>query len=181
MRYGDGGGLDEAARARREQVRLRAAQLFAQGVSAVDVAALLEVSAKAAYQWRRAWVACGPQALVSKGAPGPDPALSDEQLARLNARLQQGPAAAGYEQDQRWTLARIRTLIGAMFHVRVGMTTVWQAMGRLDYTAQMPARRAAERDEQAIARWRRYTWPGLKESPAVSAPGSASPTSAATR
>lgn len=124
MRYGDGGGLNEAARARREQVRLRAAKLFAQGVSAVDVAGLLEVSPKSAYQWRRAWVAAGPQALTSRGAPGPDPALSAEQLARLKARLEQGPAAAGYVQDQRWTLARIRTLIGAMFHVRVGITTV---------------------------------------------------------
>ena len=40
IRYGDGGGLDQAARARREQVRMRAANLFAQGVSAKDVAAL---------------------------------------------------------------------------------------------------------------------------------------------
>jgi putative transposase len=180
MRYGDGGGLDQAARVRREQVRLRAAQLFAQGVSAVDVAGMLEVSPKSAYRWRRVWVARGPQALASKGAPGPAPTLSDVQLTRLKARLDQGPAAAGYEQDQRWTLARLRTLSCAMFHVRVGITTVWQAMGRLGYTAQLPARRAVERDEQAIAGWRRYTWPGLKELPPASARGSASPTSAVT-
>jgi putative transposase len=106
MRYGDGGGLDQAARARRERVRLRAADLFAQGVSAPDVAGMLEVSPKSAYQWRRAWVARGPQALASKGAPGPAPMLSDEQLARLNVRLEQGPAAAGYEQDPRWVMVR---------------------------------------------------------------------------
>ncbi len=181
MRYGDGGGLDRAARARRERVRLRAADLFAQGMSALDVAGMLEVSTKSAYQWRRAWVAGGLRALASTGAPGPAPMLSDEQLARLSVRLEQGPAAAGFEQDPRWTLARIRTLIGAMFHVRVGITTVWQAMGRLGYTAQLPARRAVERDEETIARWRRYTWPGLKESPPDWARGSASPTSAATR
>jgi len=167
MRYGDGGGLNQAGRARREQIRLRAADLFAQGTPAVDVAVLLEVSPKSAYQWRRIWLAQGPKALASKGPPGPDPALSDEQLARLKARLQQGPAAAGYEQDQRWTLARIRALIATMFHMRVGVTTVWQAMRRLGYTAQLPAHRAAERDEQAIVAWRRYRWPGLKESPAA--------------
>ncbi len=120
MRYGDGGGLDRAARARRERVRLRAADLFAQGMSALDVAGMLEVSTKSAYQWRRAWVAGGLRALASTGAPGPAPMLSDEQLARLSVRLEQGPAAAGFEQDPRWTLARIRMLIGAMFHVRVG-------------------------------------------------------------
>ncbi len=181
MRYGDGGGLNQAGRARRERVRLQAADLFAQGMSAGDVARLLEVSPKSARQWRRAWAAFGTEALASKGAPGPDPALSDEQLARLKARLEQGPAAAGYEQDQRWTLARIRNLIGAMFHLRVGITTVWQSMRRLGYTAQLPAQRALERDEQAIAHWRRYKWPALKESPAVVAPGSALPTSAAKR
>src|SRR5687768_3526903 len=68
--------------------------------------ALLEVSTKSAYQWRRTWVAGGAQALDSKGPSGPDPKLSDEQLARLKARLDQGPAVAGYGEDQRWTLAR---------------------------------------------------------------------------
>ncbi|MFC3738199.1 helix-turn-helix domain-containing protein [Paractinoplanes deccanensis] len=56
MRYGDGGGVDQAERARREQVRQSAAELFAQGLRAVEVAARLQVSAKSAYQWRRAWV-----------------------------------------------------------------------------------------------------------------------------
>jgi hypothetical protein len=37
MRYGDGGGVDQAERTRRERVRLQAAQLFAQGSSAVEV------------------------------------------------------------------------------------------------------------------------------------------------
>jgi transposase len=128
----------------------------------VEVAAVLEVSTKSAYRWRRLWVAGGSPALVSKGASGPDPKLSDEQLARLTARLELGLAAAGYGEDQRWTLARIAALIATMFHLRVGITTVWQAMRRLGYTAQLPTYRAIERDEQAIAHWRRYQWPALK-------------------
>ncbi|MFI6078660.1 helix-turn-helix domain-containing protein, partial [Actinoplanes sp. NPDC051343] len=59
MRYGDGGGVDQQERARRERVRRQAAQLFALGRSAVEVAGLLEVSTKSAYQWRRVWVAGG--------------------------------------------------------------------------------------------------------------------------
>jgi transposase len=181
MRYGDGGGVDQAERVRREQVRQRAAQLFADGRSAVEVAGLLEVSTKSAYQWRRAWVAGGAQALVSKGASGPGPKLSDEQLARLKARLELGPAAAGYGEDQRWTLARVVALIATMFHLRVGITTAWQAMRRLGYTAQLPIHRAIERDEAAIAHWRRYQWPAVKESPPARPPGSVSLTSVARR
>ena len=61
------------------------------------------------------------------------------------------PAAAGYGEDQRWTLARVVALIATMFHMRVGVTTAWQGMRRLGYTPQLPIHRAAERDEQAIA------------------------------
>jgi putative transposase len=181
MRYGDGGGVDQAERARREQVRRQAAQMFAEGRSAVEVAGLLEVSTKSAYQWRRAWVAGGVRALASRGPSGPDPKLSDEQLARLKTRLDQGPAAAGYGEDQRWTLARVVALIATMFHLRVGITTAWQAMRRLGYTPQLPIHRAIERDEAAIAHWRRYQWPAVKESPPARPPGSSSPTSAARR
>ena len=181
MRYGDGGGVDQVERVRREQVRRRAAELFAAGVSAIEVAQQLEVSTKSAYQWRRIWVAGGVQALTSRGASGPDPKLSDEQLARLRHRLEQGPAAAGYGEDQRWTLIRVVALIATLFHLRVGITTAWQAMRRLGYTAQMPIHRAAERDEAAIAAWRRYQWPSLKESPPGAGRGSVSPTSAAKR
>jgi len=181
MRYGDGGGLDQAQRVRREQVRARAAELFEQGVSAVEVAGILEVSTKSAYQWRRVWVTAGPSGLASRGASGPAPKLSDEQLARLKVGLESGPAAAGYGEDQRWTLVRVVALIATMFHLRVGVTTAWQAMRRLGYTTQMPTFRALERDEQAIANWRRYQWPALKESPPGGERGSASPTNAAKR
>jgi putative transposase len=181
MRYGDGGGVDQVERGRRELVRQRAAELFAADVPAVEVAQQLQVSTKSAYQWRRVWVAGGARALASKGASGPDPKLSDEQLARLRERLERGPAAAGYGEDQRWTLMRVVALIAALFHVRVSLTTAWQAMRRLGYTAQMPIHRAAERDEQVIAAWRRYQWPSLKESQRVVGRGSVSPTSAARR
>jgi hypothetical protein len=73
-----------------------------------------------------------------------------------------GPAAAGYGEDQRWTLARVVALIATMFHLRVGVTTAWQAMRRLGYTAQLPIHRAIELDEPAIAHWRRYQWPAVR-------------------
>ncbi|MFI5083180.1 MAG: hypothetical protein ACHQCE_19070 [Streptosporangiales bacterium] len=42
---------------------------------------------------------------------------------------------------------------------------------------QDPARRAAERDEEKIARWREDTWPVIKARRRTWAPGSASKTS----
>jgi putative transposase len=151
--------------------------MFAAGIEARQVAAELEVSTKSAYTWRRAWIAGGEQALVSKGPSGPDRVLSDAQVAKLVAALQAGPAAAGWVEDQRWTLSRVRTLIGRMFHKTVALSTVWYVLRRAGFTPQQPIMRAAERDELAIEHWRRYQWPAVKESRAGWARGSASSTS----
>ncbi|MFC5852969.1 helix-turn-helix domain-containing protein [Streptomyces chlorus] len=62
--------MDAQERARREPLRLQAAELFAAGASAPEVAELLRVIPKSAYQWRRAWVAGGPAAPASRGPVG---------------------------------------------------------------------------------------------------------------
>jgi len=43
--------------------------------------------------------------------------LSPQQRARLEAELREGPLAYGFAHDQRWTLGRVKTLIGRLFHV----------------------------------------------------------------
>src|SRR4051812_49595163 len=117
MRYPDGGGLSPAARERRETLRMQAARLFAEDVAPVQVAARLRVSTKSVYQWRRRWRAGGEQALASTGPGGTSCRLSDAQLHRLRTELERGPAAHGWA-DQRWTLARVATLIARLFHLR---------------------------------------------------------------
>ena len=96
---------------------MQAARLFAEDVAPVQVAARLRVSTKSAYQWRRRWHAGGEQALASKGPGGASCRLSDAQLQRLRTALERGPAEHGWA-DQRWTLARIATVIGRLFHLR---------------------------------------------------------------
>src|SRR5215470_1618958 len=162
MRYPDGGGLTAAGRVRRENVRLQAAGVFEQDASAVQVARRLRVSTKSAYQWRRRWRAGGGAALASKGAGGAVCRLTGAQVARLRAALEGGPAAWGWDQDQRWTLARVTTLIGWLFHVRYTLRGTSYLMHRLGYTPQVPVHRAAERDEKAIAAWRTQTWVKLR-------------------
>jgi transposase len=158
MRYPDGGGLSAAGRARREQVRRQAAAMFEQGASPVQVARELRVSTKSAYQWRRRWRAGGGAALASKGPGGSECRLSEAQLARLRAELEHGPAAHGWDQDQRWTLARVAALIGRLFHIRYTLRGVSYLLHRIGYTPQVPVHRAAQRDEAAIAAWRAQTW-----------------------
>ena len=94
MRYSDGGGLTAEGRARRESVRLQAAQMIEQDIDPVQVAGLLRVSAKSVYQWRREYLAGGEAALASKGPGGNACKLDDGQLSRLRAALDAGPPSA---------------------------------------------------------------------------------------
>ncbi|MEV6211391.1 helix-turn-helix domain-containing protein [Kitasatospora sp. NPDC051914] len=55
MRYPDGGGLTARERARRERVRLEAAEMFEQGMRPPQVAQQLRVSRKSAYAWQARW------------------------------------------------------------------------------------------------------------------------------
>ena len=158
MRYPDGGGLTAEGRARRTQVRLLAAQMFAQDMDPVLIAGLLRVSTKSVYQWRRAWQAGGEAALASKGPGGNPCKLDDGQLSRLGAALDAGPAVYGWDRDQRWTLARVAQLIARLFGVSYSLRGVSFLLHRLGFTPQAPVHRAAERNEAAIAAWRAVTW-----------------------
>ena len=119
--------------------------MFASGASAADVARSLEVSEKSARTWRRAWAVGGVEALASRGRPGPQTKLNHRQVARLEQALRDGPAAAGWAEDQRWTLARVATLIGRMFHVSYslkGVALLLHRHGLEPAGAHPPGRRA---------------------------------------
>jgi transposase len=158
MRYSDGGGLTAEGRARRERVRLQAAQMLEQDIDPVQVAGLLRVSAKSVYQWRREYRAGGEAALASKGPGGNARKLNEAQLSRLRAALDLGPAAYGWKEDQRWTPARVTALTARLFHVRCTLRGVSYLLHRIGFSPQVPAHRAAERNEAAIAEWRAVTW-----------------------
>src|SRR5919206_1947275 len=106
MRYAQGGGLTAEECARREQVRLRAAEWIEEGATDAEVAARFRVTRMSANRWRRALAAGGRAALASKGPGGARCKLSSTQLDELQALLDAGPAAWGWD-DQCWTLARI--------------------------------------------------------------------------
>jgi len=95
MRYPDGGGLTAIERARREQVRLAAADLIEAGASDREVAKRFRVTRMSANRWRRALSAGGRAALMSKGPGGGPCKLTGAQVGELEAALETGPALGG--------------------------------------------------------------------------------------
>jgi transposase len=178
MRYAEGGGLTAAERARRERVRMAAADLIEAGASDREVAKRFRVTRMSANRWRRALAAGGRAALVSKGPGGGPAKLSPAQVRELAAVLEAGPAAQGWE-DQCWTLARIAEVVHRRFGVTYTLAGLDLLLHRLGWSVQVPARQAAERDEAAIAAWKAVTWPVIKGRRRTWVPGSASKTSPA--
>jgi transposase len=171
MRYPDGGGLDAAERARREQVRLAAAELIEAGASDWEVARRFRVSRMSANRWRRALALGGRAALASRGAGGAKCRLTPAQLGELESVLEAGPAAGGWDEDQCWTLARITEVIRSRFRVDYTLAGADLLLHRIGWSVQVPARQAAERDEARIATWRQETWPVVKGRRRTWAPG----------
>jgi transposase len=176
MRYADGGGLTAAERARREKVRLEAAGMIEAGAGDAEIGRRLRVSRMSANRWRRALASGGREALASKGPGGARCKLTAVQLAELEAVLDAGPAACGYE-DQCWTLARVTDLAWQRFGVQYTLAGVHLLLHRAGWSVQVPARRAAERDEAAVATWRDETWPVIKGRSLTWGHGSSSRTS----
>jgi putative transposase len=171
-------GWSKAAREQAEQRRLAAAELFAQRVPQAEVARRLGVSAQAVCVWHRRWGADGVDGLRRKRAPGFQSWLTDDQLAELTRVLTAGAQASGF--DGGWTLARVATVIRHRFGVRYRYPSgVWKLLHRIGFTAQRPARRAVERDQDAVNAWREHTWSQVVEAPGPAGHGSVAPTSRA--
>ena len=175
MRYAQRGGYTPAEQQRRERLRLEAAGRFARGDGIKEIAYDLRVTEGSVRRWRRAWQDGGTAALRSRG-PVSRERLSPQQWARLELELGKGPLAHGFAHDQRWTLGRIKTLIGKLFHVGYTIEGTWKLMRRHGWSAQVPVRQAIERDDAAVAVWKDQVWPDIKGPRVTWVPSSASRT-----
>src|SRR3954463_11829621 len=111
-----GGGVTPEEGARRERVRLEAAEWIEEGATDREVAARFRVTRMSVNRWRRALGAGGRSALASNGPGGARCRLSPAQLDQLQALLDAGPTAEGWT-DQCWTLPRIAALVRSRFGV----------------------------------------------------------------
>ena len=108
---------ERGERARREQVRLAAAELIEAGGSDREVARRFRVSRMSAEP-----VAAGagrrwPGGAGLKGRGRGTCKLTPAQLRELQTVLDAGPAVWGWDEDQCWTLARIAEVVHGRFGV----------------------------------------------------------------
>lgn len=146
-----------------EQRRRDAVSMLKQGIRPAAVAKALKTSPVSVGRWRKAMEAGGVKALAAKPVPGRPPKLDPAQRQRIGQMLLKGPAHFGY-QTELWTLERVAEVIARTFDVTYDPSQVWRILIALGWTCQKPESRARERDEKAVARWRRMDWPRIKKS-----------------
>jgi len=147
-----------------ERRRRRAMDLMDQGMRPAAVARAVGTSRASVTRWRQAVEARGQDALESKPHPGGKSRLRVGQRKRLIRMLLQGTRKHGYGTEL-WTLARVAEVIAVTFGVEYHPSAVWHILRAMGWSCQKPERRARERDEQAIQRWRQQDWPRIKKRP----------------
>jgi len=145
-----------------ERRRRKAMRLLDSGRSLNQVGRELGCSPSSVMRWRDAREAEGEDGLRPKPVPGRPPKLTDRQKKRLVSLLLKGAIANGYRTEL-WTTARIAELIARHFGVTYHRDHIGRLMKSLGWSCQQPARRALERDEEAVARWKRRHWPRIKK------------------
>jgi transposase len=146
-----------------EQRRRAAMAMLKQGLKSAAVARALGVSRASVSRWRKALRSGGGKALWAKPAPGRPPKRDAAQRRRIARLLVRGPIRHGYG-TQLWTLERVSEVIERHLGVSYHPGHVWRVLVGLGWSCQKPESRGRERDEKAIARWRKMDWPRIKKS-----------------
>ena len=136
-------------------------QLKEQGWFQRHIATALGVTEDAVSRWLVRARNDGPEALRSRTSPGRPPKLSTAQKGLIPEFLWHGAEAYGFRGEV-WTCARIARVIQEEFGVRYHKDHVSRLLQELHWTPQVPIRRATQRDEDAIRRWREEVWPDLR-------------------
>jgi transposase len=146
-----------------EKRRRQAITLLREGTPDREVARVVRASLSSVVRWKQAYRRDARRGLRPRPIPGRPPRLTEVQQERLRQLLLRGARAAGHTTEL-WTLTRIARLIKAEFGVRYSAVGVWKLLRQgLGWSWQKPERRAHQRDEAAIERWKSHEWPRIKK------------------
>lgn len=146
----------------REGRHFRAFELKQQGWSQQEIAQALGLSKGAVSQWMKRARQGGVQTLKRQPAPGAQPRLSEQQLARVPELLERGAEAYGF-RGELWTCERVAKVIRKEFGLSYHPAHVSRLLKALKHSFHKPQRRANQRDEEAIEHWKAKRWPSLKK------------------
>ena len=147
-----------------EERRKRVITFLKQNLSLHEIARRMGCHASSVLRWRDAFQDGGEKALKAKPVSGRPPKLTAKQEVRLVRLLTQGATAHGYRTEL-WTTQRIADLMERQLGVKYHRNHVGKLLHQIGWSHQKPERRAIERNEAAIEKWKRSVWPRIKKTP----------------
>jgi transposase len=142
-----------------ERRRRRAVELLEQGEAPALVARILGITRTSLHRWRR--LARQGTGLAAKPVPGARRRLSDLQLKELEGLLDEGAPAHGFPNEL-WTSARVAQVIQRHFGVKYHPDYVRRMLRRrLNWTSHKPQRRARQRNDKEVERWKADEFPRI--------------------
>ena len=145
-----------------ERRRRKAIELIESGVGLTETAKRVGASVPSVFRWRQAYKAGGNEALDPKPVPGRPRKLEDSEIKYLGDILLKGAREWGFPNEI-WTLKRIKQVIKKEFGVEYHIGHIWKILQEAGWSCQVPERRAMQRDEEEIERWKREEWPRIKK------------------
>ena len=148
-------------------LRRRAISLVEAGETQGEVARLLHVRPATVCRWVSLKRQGGDDALVAVGRKGRRPGttgrLSADQAATIVRLLIDNHPEQLKLPFALWTSAAVGDLIQERTGVRFSDRAVRQKLTSWGFSPQRPARRAVERDDEAVETWQRTTYPQIRE------------------
>lgn len=145
-----------------EATRRRAFGLVLDGHSQVAVARRLGLHPVTVAKWVARHRADGDDALAAKPTPGRPRFLSPTQEHQVKNWLTQKPTAHGFRTDL-WSARRIVELIRQHFGVTFHPGSMRRWLTERGYSPQRPAKKARQRNDDAIAGWVANDWPAIQK------------------
>jgi len=145
-----------------ERRRRRAVEMLQNGMSLSAIAQKLKCSPSSVHLWRETHRKRGETGLKSKPIPGRPSHLNERQKKSLVRLLIKGPLSHGYSTDL-WTTRRVADVIRKRFGIAYHPNHLWRLLRGEGWSCQKPETKARERNEAAIAHWKRYRWPHIKK------------------
>ena len=144
-------------------MRLQAIAAYRDGMSVCQIAKTYGLHRGSVSRWLTRHKRGGKQALQSRSIPGRprklDCRIHGKKILRI---VKRSAMDYGYENPL-WNCRRIRRTIAKEVGVRMAVSSTWEALKRLDLSAQKPERRALEQDPVRRRHWNKTELPRIKK------------------
>ena len=154
-----------------DALRRQAGARVLSGQTQASVAEGLGLHPVTVAKWTAKHRAEGEAGLAAKPTPGRPRFLTPAREARVKTWLAQKPTAHGFRTDL-WNARRIVELVRRKFGVAFHPASMRRWLTERGYSPQRPARKARQRNDDAIVHWVANDWPRIQKKRATPAPTS---------